>query len=120
MEGDPEVKARLKQMQQQLLKQNIPKAVAEADVVITNPTHYAVSLKYDNAVADSPIVTSKGVDETAQLIKRIARENDIPIVENRPVARDLYTNVEVGDIIPNTYWQTIAVIYSHLDKYKQN
>lgn len=120
MEGDPEVKARLKQMQQQLLKQNIPKAVAEADVVITNPTHYAVSLKYDNTVADSPMVTSKGVDETAQLIKRIARENDIPIVENRPVARDLYTNVEVGDIIPNTYWQTIAVIYSHLDKYKQN
>jgi len=120
MEGDPEVKSRLKQMQQELLKQNIPKAVSEADVVITNPTHYAVSLKYDQALADSPMVTAKGMDETAQYIKRLARENDVPIVENRPVARELYTNVEVGAIIPDTYWQTIAVIYSHLDKYKQN
>lgn len=119
MEGDPEVKGKLKQMQQQLLKQNIPKAVSEADVVVTNPTHFAVSLKYDETVADSPMVTAKGEDSVAQTIKRLARENNVPIVENRPVARELYTNVEVGDIIPDTYWQTIAVIYSHLDKFKK-
>ena len=120
MEGDPEVKSKLQQMQRQLLSQNIPKAVSESDVVITNPTHFAVALKYDQSVADSPIVNAKGEDAMAQTIKRLARENDIPIVENRPVARDLYTNVEVGDIIPEVYYNAIAVIYSHLEKYKNN
>ena len=119
MEGDPEVKSKLKQMQQQLLQSNIPKAVAESDVVITNPTHYAVALKYDTAVADSPMVNAKGVDEVAQRIKSIARENNVPIVENRPMARELYTNVELGDIIPEVYYRTIAVIYSNLDKFKK-
>ena len=119
MEGDPEVKSKLQQMQRQLLSQNIPKAVAESDVVITNPTHFAVALKYDQSVADSPIVNAKGEDQMALRIRQIASENDIPIVENRPVARDLYTNVEVGDIIPEVYYSAIAVIYSHLEKYKQ-
>lgn len=119
MEGDPEVKSKLKQMQQELLQRNIPKAVAESDVVITNPTHFAVALKYDTSVADSPIVNAKGADEVAQRIKAIARENDVPIVENRPVARELYTNVELGDIIPEIYYSTIAVIYSHLEKFQK-
>ena len=118
MEGDPEVKAKLQQMQRQLLSQNIPKAVAESDVVITNPTHFAVAIKYDQETSDSPVVNAKGEDNMAQTIKRLARENDIPIVENRPVARELYTNVEVGAIIPYKYYNVLAVIYSHLDKYK--
>ena len=118
MEGDPEVKSKLQQMQRQLLSQNIPKAVAESDVVVTNPTHFAVALKYDQSVSDSPVVNAKGEDNMAQTIKRLARENDIPIVENRPVARELYTNVEVGDIIPSKYFNILAVIYSQLDKYK--
>jgi len=120
MEGDPEVKGRLKQAQQQLLSQNIPRAVAESDVVITNPTHYAVALKYDQEVADSPIVNAKGEDQVALTIKRLAAENNVPIVENRPVARELYTNVEVGGIIPETYYKAIALIYSQLDSFKQN
>ena len=120
MEGDPEVKSKLQQMQRQLLSQNIPKAVAESDVVIANPTHFAVALKYDQSVADSPIVNAKGEDAMAQTIKRIAAENNISIVENRPLARDLYTNVEVGDIIPEVYYNAIAIIYSQLDKYKNN
>ena len=119
MEGDPEVKSKLQQMQRQLLSQNVRKAVAESDVVIANPTHFAVALKYDQTVADSPMVNAKGEDNTALLIRRIAEENNIPVVENRPVARDLYTNVEVGDIIPEIYYSTIAVIYSHLEKFKQ-
>ena len=119
MEGDPEVKGKLKQMQQELLKQNIPKAVAESDVVITNPTHFAVALKYDTTVADSPMVNAKGADEVAFRIKKIAKENDIPIVENRPMARELYTNVELGDIIPEVYYSTVAVIYSHLEKFRK-
>lgn len=120
MEGDPEVKGKLQQMQRKLLSQNIPKAVSESDVVITNPTHYAVALKYDTSVSDSPQVNAKGVDEVAQTIKRLARENNIPIVEDRPTARGLYTETDIGDIIPVKYYKTIALIYSHLEKFKQN
>ena len=119
MEGDPEVKSKLQQMQRQLLSQNIRQAVAESDVVIANPTHFAVALKYDTSVTDSPMVNAKGEDNTAQLIRRIAEENEVPVVENRPMARELYTNVKVGDIIPEIYYSTIAVIYSHLEKFKQ-
>ena len=119
MEGDPEVKSKLQQMQRQLLSQNIRQAVAESDVVIANPTHFAVALKYDTSVTDSPMVNAKGEDNTALLIRRIAEENEVPVVENRPMARELYTNVKVGDIIPEIYYSTIAVIYSHLEKFKQ-
>mgnify|MGYP003478693516 FL=1 len=118
MEGDPEVKNRLKQMQQQLLANDVRRAVAESDVVITNPTHFAVALKYDQEKTDSPMVNAKGEDNLAQTIKQIAKENDIPIVENRPVARELYTNLKVGDIIPQIYFNVIATIYSQLDKFK--
>nr|MBQ2233801.1 EscU/YscU/HrcU family type III secretion system export apparatus switch protein [Treponema sp.] len=87
MEGDPEIKSRLSQAQKQLLQMNIPKAVQESDVVITNPTHFAVSLKYDKDVADSPKVMAKGADEIAFQMRKIATDNQIPIVENRPLAR---------------------------------
>ena len=118
MEGDPEVKSKLTQMQRQMLQQNIPKAVAESDVVITNPTHFAVALKYDSTQSEAPVVNAKGEDEVALRIRRIANENQIPVVENRPVARELYTNLEVGDIIPEKYFKVITLIYAQLDKYK--
>ena len=118
MEGDPEVKGKLQQMQRQLLSQNVRKAVSESDVVIANPTHFAVALKYDQSVADSPMVNAKGEDQKALLIRQIAEENHIPVVENRPVARELYTNLEIGDIIPNEYFTILAEIYMHLDKFK--
>ncbi len=115
LEGDPEVKGRLQQMQRQLLAQNIPKAVKEADVVITNPTHFAVVLKYEQkSQYDAPRVTAKGEDQTALYIKQLARENDIPIEENKPLARGLYTDVQIGAIIPRDYWKAISVIYSHI------
>ena len=119
MEGDPEVKSKLQQMQRQLLSQNVRKAVSESDVVIANPTHFAVALKYDVSIADSPpIVNAKGEDSQALLIRRIAEENKIPVVENRPMARELYTNLEIGDIIPFRYVSIIAEIYSHLEKFR--
>ena len=118
MEGDPEVKSKLTQMQRQMLQQNIPKAVAESDVVITNPTHFAVALKYDSTQSEAPVVNAKGEDEVALRIRRIANENQIPVVENRPVARELYTNLEVGDIITEKYFKVITLIYAQLDKYK--
>ena len=95
LEGDPEVKSRLRSMQQQLLKMNIPRAVKEADVVIANPTHYAVTLKYDMQQENSaPMMTAKGEDSTALYIRRLAEENNKPVIENRPVARELYTNLK--------------------------
>ncbi|QTQ16312.1 EscU/YscU/HrcU family type III secretion system export apparatus switch protein [Treponema parvum] len=115
MEGDPEVKNRLTRAQRELLSRNMPRAVAEADVIVTNPTHFAVSLSYQPDIADAPQVTAKGADEVAQVMKRIARENDVPIVENRPLARGLYAESRVGDIIPEVYINAIALVYRQID-----
>ena len=117
MEGDPEVKGRLEQAQRQMMTQNMPKAVRESDVVITNPTHFAVSMKYERGVDDAPKVTAKGADEIAFQIRRIAAENNVPVVENRPLARGLYTDTEVGDIIPDKYLRVLADVYAEIMKY---
>lgn len=119
MEGDPEVKSHLSKMQQDMLKQNVNKAVREADVIITNPTHFAVAMKYDNDVDEAPKVTAKGVDILALQIKQIARDNDIPIIENRPLARGLYNDVEVGDVVPMKYLRVLADIYAKIMSMKK-
>ena len=119
MEGDPEVKAHLQAAQRELLQRNMPQQVAKSDVVITNPTHFAVALMYDQAVSDAPQVMAKGSDNVAFRIREIARENDVPIVENRPLARGLYAETEIGDIIPSDYFSAIATIYSHLEKFNK-
>lgn len=119
MEGDPEVKSHLEQAQKEMLRQNMRKAVREADVVITNPTHFAVSLEWNRETVVAPQVTGKGEDETALLMRRIAKDNDVPIVEDRYLARQLYANTEVGDIIPMEYLQAIATVYvqiGYMDK----
>lgn len=115
MEGDPEVKSHLQQMQRQLLQRNMPRAVAESDVVITNPTHFAVALQYDAVKADAPQVTAKGADMVALRIRKLAAENDVPVVENKPLARTLYANCEIGDIIPEDTIKAIATIYRQID-----
>ena len=123
MEGDPEVKSHLESAQKELLKRDIPKAVREADVVITNPTHYAVTLKWDADIADAPVVTAKGEDSTALYIKRLAKDNEIPMIENRALARGLYTDTEVGDIIPERYLRAIAIVYAqigYMDRKKES
>ena len=119
MEGDPEVKAHLQAAQRELLQRNMPQQVAKSDVVITNPTHFAVALLYDQAVSDAPQVMAKGSDNLAFRIKEIAKEHDVPIVENRPLARGLYTETEIGDIIPSSYFSVIATIYSQLEKFNK-
>ncbi|MBO7485205.1 MAG: flagellar biosynthesis protein FlhB [Spirochaetaceae bacterium] len=110
LEGDPLVKSRLRRRMNEMLRQSMPKMVAEADVVITNPTHFACAIKYDKATMQGPVLNAKGADSLAQRIKAIARENDVPIVENRPLARAIYAEVEVGQMIPEQYYQTLAVI----------
>jgi flagellar biosynthetic protein FlhB len=102
------------QEMQALLRQNIPKNVAESNVVIANPTHFTVALKYDRLVMDGPMVMAKGADRLAQRIKEIARDNDIPIVENRPLARALFTAAEVGEVIPQQYYSAVAIILANI------
>lgn len=116
LEGDPVMKSRLIQMQRQMLARDIRKAVAESDVVIANPTHFAVALKYDPVVDKPPVVTAEGVDNQALYMRRLAKENDIPVVENRPLARLLYTELEVGDIIPNEYIRAVSSVYAYIMK----
>ncbi|MFA6936672.1 MAG: EscU/YscU/HrcU family type III secretion system export apparatus switch protein [Treponema sp.] len=120
MDGDPEVKGHLEQAQREMLQQNIPKAVKESDVVITNPTHFAVSMKYKAGVDDAPKITAKGEDNLALNMKKIAYENDIPVIENRPLARGLYTDTKVGDIIPESYMKTISIVYAQIGYMNKN
>ncbi|AEJ19670.1 flagellar biosynthesis protein FlhB [Gracilinema caldarium] len=115
-EGDPLIKSRLRQRMRELLSRNMAANVPKADVVITNPTHYAVALEWNRDTMPAPMVTAKGVDEVAQRIKAIANEHAVPIVENKPLARALYAEVEIGDIIPETYYQAIATVLAHVYK----
>lgn len=114
MEGDPLVKSRLRQYMHQLMMQNLPSTVAKADVVITNPTHYAVAIEYDSSVMQGPMVSAKGADAIARRIKEIAADNGVPMVENRPLARALYAEVEIGEIVPENYYQALAVILANV------
>lgn len=118
LEGDPFVQGRIKQYVRELMSQNMRKHVAEADVIITNPTHYAIAIKFDSATMQAPMVTAKGADSLAQRIKEIAKENDVEIVENKPLARALYAEVEIGDIIPEAYLQVLAIILIQVYKLK--
>ncbi len=117
-EGDPQIKgkqrARMREASQRRMMQDVPKA----DVVITNPTHYAVALKYDAEQSQAPIVLAKGADHLALQIKEKAKEADIEIVENKPLARMLYANVEVGEEIPPELYQTVAEILAAVYRLK--
>ncbi|MCA1950241.1 MAG: flagellar biosynthesis protein FlhB [Treponema sp.] len=115
-EGDPLIKSRLRQRMRELLSRNMAANVPKADVVITNPTHYAVALEWNKETMPAPMVSAKGADEVAQRIKEIAKEHGVPIVENKPLARALYAEVEIGDIIPETYYQAIATVLAHVYK----
>jgi flagellar biosynthetic protein FlhB len=116
-EGDPLVKSRLRQRMRELLGRNIAVTVPQADVVIANPTHFAVALEY-KAGMDGPMVSAKGEDELALRIRRIAEENEVPVVENKPLARALYAEAEVGNIIPETYYRAVADVLAHV--YRMN
>ena len=113
-EGDPLVKGKLRQYMHEMLRRNMPAAVAKSDVVITNPTHYAVAIQYDNTSMAGPMVTAKGVDSLARRIREIATENRVPLVENRPLARALYAEVEIGEMVPENYYQALAVILANV------
>lgn len=117
-EGDPKVKSQQRQRMQQAARRRMMQSVPEADVVITNPTHFAVALKYDNMVNTAPIVVAKGADYLAFKIRDLAKENDVEIVEDKPLARMLYANVEVGDAIPPELYQAVAEVLAYVYKLK--
>ncbi len=110
MEGDPLVKSRLRQRMRELLSQNMAVNVPKADVIITNPTHFAVAIQWDRSTMRAPMVTAKGADQLAFRIREIAKGANVPMVENRPLARALYAEVEIGDMIPDEYYQALAII----------
>lgn len=117
-EGDPLIRSRLRERQRQIMMRNIPQAVRKADVVITNPTHYAVALQYDRLTMVSPQLVAKGADMVALRIRELAREYDVAVVENRPLARELHDSVEVGEYVPERYWNVVAAILGQIRKFR--
>ncbi len=113
-EGDPKIKSKIRAFGMKLVQQQMMAAVPTADVVVTNPTHYAVAIKYDRSVKPAPYVVAKGADFIAFKIREIAQNNKVPIIENRLVARTLYNLVQVGDIIPADMFQAVAEILAYV------
>ncbi len=109
-EGDPEVKGKIKQKMMEASRRRMMQQLPQADVVITNPTHYAVAIKYEPEVREAPYVVAKGSDYLARKIKEIARENGVEIYENKPLARMLYANVEIGELVPPELYQAVAEV----------
>ncbi len=109
-EGDPQVKGRIRQRMREASQRRMMQDLPRADVVITNPTHYAVAIKYDPELADAPLVIAKGEDYLAARIREVARENHVEIVENKPLARMLYANVDVGQAVPPELYQAVAEV----------
>jgi flagellar biosynthetic protein FlhB len=118
-EGDPQIKGRLRQLRQEKARQRMMAAVPESSVVVTNPTHFAVALKYDQATMSAPILVAKGVDLVAKRIRDLARENEIPIVENPPLARALHAGVELDQEVPPEHYQAVAEIIGYVMRLKQ-
>ncbi len=118
MEGDPMIKSRIKKIQMELAQKRMMQDVPSADVIITNPTHYAVAIRYDKTKENAPKILAKGVDHLALKIKEIAREHLIQIVENPPLARELYRVCEIGDEIPENLYKAVAEVLAFVYKSK--
>jgi len=114
--GDPHVRARLQEMQRELIMRNMIREVPKADVVVTNPTHFAIAMRYVPEAMYAPMVIAKGVDTMALTIRQIALDNSILIIENRPLAQELYKRVDVGDIIPEDLFYAVSLIYAEVYK----
>jgi len=118
-EGDPLIKSKIKQKQREIAMRRMMQEIPKADVIITNPTHYAVALKYDEEKRDAPFVVAKGVDFLALKIREIAKVHDIITIENRPLARALYAQAEIGDEVPEEFFKAVAEILAYVYKLKR-
>jgi flagellar biosynthetic protein FlhB len=119
-EGDPQIRARIRSLMRNRIKRLMMKNVKNADVVITNPTHFAVALKYDQGKSSAPVLLAKGLDYIAQQIKEIAKENNIPIVEDPPLARAIYFNTETDREIPENLFKAVAQVLAYVYHLKKN
>jgi len=115
MEGDPLTRQRRRQKSYEMYRRNMLKEVQKADVVITNPTHFAVALRYDPLLEDAPRVLAKGADNLAFMIRNLARLNDITIIENKPLARELYANVPEGEMVPEQFFRILIDIFVNIE-----
>ena len=118
LEGDPFVKAKRRSLRQSKARQNMLNSVPMATVVITNPTHFSIALRYDAETDPAPVVVAKGQDYLAQKIRTIAKENEVPLVENKTLARALYASVSVGSVIPSEFYKAVAEIILFLSSSK--
>ncbi len=116
LEGDPHVKGKRKQKQREMSMNRMMQAVPDSDVIVANPTHFAVALKYDRENDFAPRVVAKGADLVAQKIKEIGRNNNVPVVENKPLARNLFWNLEIGDSIPAHLFKVVAELFAYVYK----
>lgn len=119
LEGDPLLRAKMREKQRAYAKRRMMQEVPKADVVITNPVHYATALKYEALKMSAPVCVAKGQDLVAQRIKEIAKENDVPVVENKPLARELYKRVDIGDEVPDDLFAAVAEVLAFVYKLKK-
>ena len=113
-EGDPLTRSRLRERMREIMRRNMLKAVPKADVVITNPTHFAIALEYNRAVMPAPTVVAKGADVMAAKIREVASDNGVAIIENKPLAQALYREVEIGDTIPEKFYEAMSTILAEV------
>ena len=122
MEGDPHIKSKIKQKQRQMATQRMMQAVPSSTVIVTNPTHISIAIKYERGKDSTPIVVAKGADVIAFKIREVAKEHEIPIIENKPLARLIYKEVEIDREIPEEMYQAVAevlvAVYKIKNKYK--
>ena len=118
MEGDPQIKSKIKQKQREMATRRMMASVADATVVITNPTHLSIALKYEEGNNEAPKVVAKGADLVALKIKEVAKENDVPIMENKPLARMIYEQVDIDREVPQEMYQAVAEILAMVYKLK--
>src|SRR5690625_3290329 len=114
IEGDPLIQSKIKEKQRQMAMQRMMSEIPSADVVITNPTHYSIAIKYDENKASAPYIVAKGIDQIALKIREVAKGHDIITVENRQLARSLYDVVEIGEIIPEQFYQAVAEVLAYV------
>ena len=118
LEGNPQIKQRIRTVQMEMMRRRMMAAVPEADVVVTNPTHFSIAIKYDTKIDAAPVVVAKGQNEIALRIREIAKESNVPLVEDKPLARTLYKTVDVGQLIPASLYKAVAEILAYVFKLK--
>ncbi|MEW6164187.1 MAG: flagellar biosynthesis protein FlhB [Pseudomonadota bacterium] len=114
MEGDPQLKARIRSQQRELARNRMMSEVPKADVVVTNPTHFAVAIKYDSEKMGAPQIVAKGMNLVAQKIRELASENNVPVLELPPLARALYRHVEIGETVPTALYTAVAEVMAYI------